>query len=450
MSLRRILKELNDYKNDPPQSISTGPISDDNLFKWKATIIGPDDSPYEGGIFFLNIHFSTDYPYKAPKITFITKIYHPNIYYDGSISLDILKDQWCQALTITKILLSISSLLSDPNPDSPINYEAATLYHTNKYEYYKKAREWAIKYAEAPILQNEFYYLFGKDRINYELNYINYNLENFKLIRINSLSKCKALIQSSNGSPYKGDMLELTLNFPENYPFRPMTVSFTAPDKFLNKAQKTINLILNEKWNYRMFIRDALHFISLYLDYNFIQNNSKINFDLDLKINQLENLLNKESAKNKNLAEKNEKMSKILKEKEEEIKRLKNLSLNDYSNQINNPKKIINQKDIELNFLRAQISNYEPNINPLTQNKFYLNEITCVNFISSDQTVHYAVTCIKTDIFAEVEEKLYRQYPRFRETNNSFIANGNLVLRFKTIAENRIGNGLPVTLVVPS
>ncbi len=64
--------------------------------------------------------------------------------------------------------------------------------------------------------------------------------------------------------------------------------------------------------------------------------------------------------------------------------------------------------------------------------------------------MHYAVTCIKTDIFAEVEEKLYRQYPRFRETNNSFIANGNLVLRFKTIAENRIGNGLPVTLVVPS
>ena len=75
-------------------------------------------------------------------------------------------------------------------------------------------------------MQNEFYYLFGKDRINYELNYINYNLENFKLIRINSLNKCKALIKSSNGSPYRGDMLELTLDFPENYPLKPMTFSF--------------------------------------------------------------------------------------------------------------------------------------------------------------------------------------------------------------------------------
>ena len=243
MSLRRITKELNDYNKYPPQNISTGPISNDNLFKWEATIIGPEDSPYEGGIFFLNIHFPTDYPSKPPKIIFTTKIYHPNIYHDGSISLDILKDQWCPALTITKTLLSISALLSNPNPDNPINYEAAQLSKLNKYEYYKKAREWAIKYAEAPILKSEFYYLSGKDRINYELNYINYNYENFKLIRINSLNKCKAIIKSSNGSPYKGDMLELTLDFPENYPLKPMTFSFTKPDEYLIKAQKTINSI---------------------------------------------------------------------------------------------------------------------------------------------------------------------------------------------------------------
>ena len=280
------------------------------------------------------------------------------------------------------------------------------------------------------------------------MSYINYNLENFKLIRINSLNKCKALIKSSNGSPYRGDMLELTLDFPENYPLKPMTFSFTAPDEYLSKAQKTINLILKEKWHYKLFIRDTLQFISLYLDYNFIQNNSKINFDLNLERNQLENLLNKEKTKNKNLAETKEKMSKILKEKEEEINILKNLSINDYPNQINNLKNIINQKDIELNFLRVQISNNNPN--PIIPNKFYFNEIMCVNFISSDQTVHYSITCIKTDIFAEVEEKLYRQYPRFRETNKSFIANGNILLRFKTIVENRIGNGLPVTLVAPS
>ena len=148
----------------------------------------------------------------------------------------------------------------------------------------------------------------------------------------------------------------------------------------------------------------------------------------------------------------NEKMTKILKEKEEEINRLKNLDINNYINQINNLKNIINQKDIQFNILRSQIKNRNPNPNPnpIIQDKFYLYEMMCVNFISLDQTVHYAVPCIKTNIFAEVEEKLYQKYPRYRETNNNFIANGNLVLRFKTIAENGIGNGLPVTLMVPS
>ena len=74
----------------------------------------------------------------------------------------------------------------------------------------------------------------------------------------------------------------------------------------------------------------------------------------------------------------------------------------------------------------------------------------CVNFISSDQNVHYAVPCAKNNTFAEIEEKLYQIYPQYRETNNNFLANGNQVLRFKTIAENKIGNGLPVTLIIPS
>ena len=74
----------------------------------------------------------------------------------------------------------------------------------------------------------------------------------------------------------------------------------------------------------------------------------------------------------------------------------------------------------------------------------------CVNFISSDKKVHYAATCLKTNTFAEVEEKLYKQYPRYRETNNNFVANGKIIKRFKTISENKIVNGLLVTLIVPS
>ena len=119
--------------------------------------------------------------------------------------------------------------------------------------------------------------------------------------------------------------------------------------------------------------------------------------------------------------------------------------INNLNNTINNYQNIINQKDVELNNFRAQLNN---NIN--IQKNVNFDDIMCVNFISSDQNVHYAASCLKTNTFAEIEEKLYKQYPQYRETNNSFIANGTQVLRFKTIAENKIGNGLQVTLIVPS
>ena len=71
-------------------------------------------------------------------------------------------------------------------------------------------------------------------------------------------------------------------------------------------------------------------------------------------------------------------------------------------------------------------------------------------FISKDSKLHYSIPCIKSDIFAHIEEKLYKQFPQYKETNNTFIVNGTTVLRFKTIAENKLVNELPVTLVVPS
>ena len=81
------------------------------------------------------------------------------------------------------------------------------------------------------------------------------------------------------------------------------------------------------------------------------------------------------------------------------------------------------------------------NINP--------SQMMAVNFISTDSKVHYAVPCLDYNTFAEVEEKLYKQFPEYRETNNSFLANGSEVLRFKTIKQNNIGNGLPVTMIIP-
>jgi len=109
--------------------------------------MGPDDSPYSGGVFFLNIHFPPDYPFKPPKVSFTTKIYHPNINANGSICLDILKDQWSPALTISKVLLSISSLLTDPNPDDPLVPEIAQIYKNDRERYNTTAREWTGRYA---------------------------------------------------------------------------------------------------------------------------------------------------------------------------------------------------------------------------------------------------------------------------------------------------------------
>ena len=121
-----------------------------------------------------------------------------------------------------------------------------------------------------------------------------------------------------------------------------------------------------------------------------------------------------------------------------------NNTINNLNNDINNYRNIISKKDLELNNYKSHLNNNIPN------NNVNFNDIMSVNFISSDQNVHYSVTCLKTNTFAEVEEKLYKQYPQYRETNNTFLANGMQVLRFKTIAENEIGSGYPVTLIVPS
>jgi len=146
MALKRINKELQDLGRDPPAQCSAGPVGDD-LFHWQATIMGPPDSPYQGGVFFLSIHFPTDYPFKPPKVSFTTRIYHPNINSNGSICLDILRSQWSPALTISKVLLSICSLLCDPNPDDPLVPEIARIYKTDRDKYNELAREWTRKYA---------------------------------------------------------------------------------------------------------------------------------------------------------------------------------------------------------------------------------------------------------------------------------------------------------------
>ncbi|PKB98470.1 ubiquitin-conjugating enzyme E2-16 kDa [Rhizophagus irregularis] len=146
IAIKRINKELNDLRRDPPSYASAGPIGYD-LLHWQATILGPSDSPYSGGVFFLAIHFPTDYPFSPPRVTFETSIYHPNINSNGNISLDVLRDQWSPGLTISRVLLSICIMMSDPNPDDPLVPEIAHVYKTDRTRYEVTAHEWACKYA---------------------------------------------------------------------------------------------------------------------------------------------------------------------------------------------------------------------------------------------------------------------------------------------------------------
>jgi ubiquitin-conjugating enzyme E2 D len=147
MALKRIQRELKDMLKDPVTNVSAGPKSDKDLFEWKATIFGPDGSPYQGGAFKLLIKFPSEYPFKPPKVSFETKIYHPNINSNGSICLDILSHQWSPVLTISKVLLSICSLMTDPNPDDPLAGDVARIYKSNKAQFDKTARDWTIQHA---------------------------------------------------------------------------------------------------------------------------------------------------------------------------------------------------------------------------------------------------------------------------------------------------------------
>ncbi|KAF5460918.1 hypothetical protein F2P56_020754, partial [Juglans regia] len=130
---RRIIKETQRLLSEPAPGISASP-SEDNMRYFNVMILGPTQSPYEGGVFKLELFLPEEYPMAAPKVRFLTKIYHPNIDKLGRICLDILKDKWSPALQIRTVLLSIQALLSAPNPDDPLSENIAKHWKTNEAE----------------------------------------------------------------------------------------------------------------------------------------------------------------------------------------------------------------------------------------------------------------------------------------------------------------------------
>ncbi|KAF2862487.1 hypothetical protein K470DRAFT_280792 [Piedraia hortae CBS 480.64] len=151
---RRLQREIEDVAKDTVcgvtiTSMDGSPVSD--LTHFKGTFRGPPDTPFEGGCYEVEIKIGSDYPFKAPDMKFITKIWHPNISSQtGAICLDILKDAWSPVLTLKSTIISLQSLLQSPQPDDPQDAEVARMLIHNPREYKKKAKSWAIKYAKAP------------------------------------------------------------------------------------------------------------------------------------------------------------------------------------------------------------------------------------------------------------------------------------------------------------
>lgn len=145
-------KQLKMIMQDPSSGFSAGLINND-IFKWRVTLIGPPGTPYEGGIFPAILDFPAEYPNIPPKMKFICPMYHPNIRETGEVCISILhppgddiyeyedrSERWLPIHTVESILVSVISMLSDPNCESPENLDAAKTFRNNKPEYMRKVR----------------------------------------------------------------------------------------------------------------------------------------------------------------------------------------------------------------------------------------------------------------------------------------------------------------------
>mmetsp|Transcript_11405 Transcript_11405/g.30720 ORF Transcript_11405/g.30720 Transcript_11405/m.30720 type:complete len:128 (+) Transcript_11405:128-511(+) len=106
----RLMTDLRLIQREPPEGCSASPVSDDDLFLWAASIIGPSDSPWEGGCFALRLKFNENYPAKPPHVRFTSEMFHPNVYTDGTLCLDIIQDKWRPVRCSALLLFAASSM----------------------------------------------------------------------------------------------------------------------------------------------------------------------------------------------------------------------------------------------------------------------------------------------------------------------------------------------------
>ncbi|KAI0350242.1 ubiquitin-conjugating enzyme [Trametes cingulata] len=145
-ALRRIQKELRDITNNPIDGLTVEPV-EDNLFEWKCSIKAASNSPYKGGTFHFTLSLPENFPFKAPSVTFTTKIYHPGINEEGQICVPVLRDQWKPTVTLSSVLSTIQDKVNNPSPDDPFEPDIAALMKNDEARFLATAREWTKKYA---------------------------------------------------------------------------------------------------------------------------------------------------------------------------------------------------------------------------------------------------------------------------------------------------------------
>lgn len=158
-----LLREIKD-KSDSDDGVITSDGDYDtaleaslkNMSDFTILLRGPEDTPYSGGMFKLRIQILSEYPFKAPTVTFLTKIYHPNINENGAICLDILSSQWTPVLSLTKMIMSISALLCTPNPNDPLRGDIGRLYKEDKKTFNKNAVDCTKRYAIRDVKREYF------------------------------------------------------------------------------------------------------------------------------------------------------------------------------------------------------------------------------------------------------------------------------------------------------
>mmetsp|Transcript_16253 Transcript_16253/g.32429 ORF Transcript_16253/g.32429 Transcript_16253/m.32429 type:complete len:148 (-) Transcript_16253:66-509(-) len=144
---KRLTKELADLQNDPLDFCTCGPIEDD-LMHWSAMITGPDESPYVGGVFNLDIQFSAEYPFKAPRVRFVTRVYHPNVKSDtGELCADMITEHWSPTLNVRYIIETVRRFMVEPNVESPLEAEIARQFTEDRDAFNETCAKWVSDYA---------------------------------------------------------------------------------------------------------------------------------------------------------------------------------------------------------------------------------------------------------------------------------------------------------------